>query len=538
MEVLHVGEALLEVLNPHDEVVQVSVQQGFSLYTQGLVYRLADYEDHVTATVQDLVPAKVVFDMNNPANSSCSCDDGLMCRHQIAVFLAAYSKRASVRLWIDRWKSKQEEAEAPIEEETLALTSARDVLEQKKTFKRSFSSWKGYIDKTFDRYILKNKTMPEYMLDRMWGSFNQKLKEKAPIEREWRHLYDFVSLYVVLLNCLKLIKSDPSPKVSLSFFHDLASNSAEELQEIIPSIGRQAQPFAFDEFLEGIKDEAWQLLEGGSSLQYERVDFYRSLWRYLLKKSAWRSKEIKRLEEALNEKHSEAQTASYQIALIHLLLLTNQDEQAMELLGGLQASASPFLYAWLQYSIETGNEKRAALFIEHVIKRVNPFLSALVSYYERTDFVRTFSMPIRVFCQETKRSDLLERFYRETLPYSYYEYSRVLFDREEYQKWVELQMFSGETLTLTGNESLKILQAKEPSLLLPLYHHAVLSNLEQKNRQAYKAAVRYLKKLKALYKKLKQENRWDEYIENLSVSTKRLRAFQEELQRGKLIHVE
>ncbi|MBM7690722.1 hypothetical protein JOC77_000125 [Peribacillus deserti] len=536
MDVLMVGEVFLDVLDHRDEDVQQAVQRGFMLYTQGLVYRLADFEDHVTATVQDLVPAKVVLDINSPANSSCSCDEGMLCRHQMAVFLAVYSTRASVNLWIDRWKSKQEAA--PIEEEKPSLISARDVLTQKSAFKRSFSSWKSFIDKTFHSYILKNNTMPEYMLDRMWGSFNQKIKERAPVEREWRHLYDFVVMYVVLLNCLKLLKSDPSPKVSLSFFHDLASNLAEELQEIIPSIGRQAQPFAFDEFLEGIKDEAWRLLEGGSSLQYERVDFYRSLWRYLFKSSKWRLKEIERLEETLNERHSEAQTSSYQIALIHLALLTNRDDQAMELLGGLPPSANPFLYAWLQYSIETGNEKRAALFIEHVIKRVNPFLNALASYYERTDFVRTFSMPIRVFCQETKRPELLEKFYRETLPYSYWEYSKVLFEREEFHKWVELQVFAGEGLNMIGNDTVKILQSKDPSLLLPLYHHAVFTSLELKNRQAYKTAVRHLKKLKTIYKKLKQEDRWTEYIENLSVSTKRLRAFQEELQRGKLIHVE
>ncbi len=62
--------------------------------------------------------------------------------------------------------------------------------------------------------------------------------------------------------------------------------------------------------------------------------------------------------------------------------------------------------------------------------------------------------------------------------------------------------------------------------------------IQQKNRQNYKEAVRYLKKLRTIYKKLKKEEKWEVYFEQLLQKTKRLRAFQEECQRGKLINVE
>jgi hypothetical protein len=50
--------------------------------------------------------------------------------------------------------------------------------------------------------------------------------------------------------------------------------------------------------------------------------------------------------------------------------------------------------------------------------------------------------------------------------------------------------------------------------------------------------VRYLKKARTLYKKIKNETQFEIYLEKLSHEHRRLRAFQEELKRGKLIHAE
>ena len=71
--------------------------------------------------------------------------------------------------------------------------------------------------------------------------------------------------------------------------------------------------------------------------------------------------------------------------------------------------------------------------------------------------------------------------------------------------------------------------------LLPILHLQVVRLIASKNRSSYREAVRYLKKLRTIYKKLKQVNTWDSYIHYISDTNKRLRAFQEELKKGKLI---
>ena len=50
-------------------------------------------------------------------------------------------------------------------------------------------------------------------------------------------------------------------------------------------------------------------------------------------------------------------------------------------------------------------------------------------------------------------------------------------------------------------ERLRLIQKEAPECLLPYYHREVMKAIERKNRKSYKEAVRYLKKLRPIYKK-------------------------------------
>ncbi|MEC0213863.1 hypothetical protein P4H70_33625, partial [Paenibacillus ehimensis] len=82
---------------------------------------------------------------------------------------------------------------------------------------------------------------------------------------------------------------------------------------------------------------------------------------------------------------------------------------------------------------------------------------------------------------------------------------------------------------------LQTVEKHDPSLMLPLFHQAVERCIAEKNRTAYKNAVRLLKKLHTLYKKLNRSNDWDDFIYRLAMKYSRLRALQEELRKGKWI---
>ena len=86
-----------------------------------------------------------------------------------------------------------------------------------------------------------------------------------------------------------------------------------------------------------------------------------------------------------------------------------------------------------------------------------------------------------------------------------------------------------------GQNALKDIAAAAPEALIPSYHREISGLVEQKNRSSYKEAVKQLKKLRTLYKKAKKQDVWNRFMEQFSARYKRLRAFQEELKKGKLI---
>lgn len=139
---------------------------------------------------------------------------------------------------------------------------------------------------------------------------------------------------------------------------------------------------------------------------------------------------------------------------------------------------------------------------------------------------------------KTQKLDTFEKYCEACLPYSFVYYSSYLLDVGKHKKWVELYLYSNIELDYISSEELKMVQQNDPTLLLPLFINIVNEKIENKNRQSYRAAVRYLKKIRTIYKKQKKLEQWERYLDKIQSSNKRLRAFQEELKRGKLIDAE
>ncbi|MFC4098489.1 SWIM zinc finger family protein [Paenibacillus xanthanilyticus] len=123
----------------------------------------------------------------------------------------------------------------------------------------------------------------------------------------------------------------------------------------------------------------------------------------------------------------------------------------------------------------------------------------------------------------------------DMLPFAGSLYENKLIERGRWRQWMDVQLSAGvEPLDLRVSE-LAPIEKHEPQLLLPFYHQAVERHVLEKNRHGYKAAVKLLKRLAKLYKKLKQDERWEWFIEAFAERHGRLRALQEELRKGKLI---
>ncbi|WP_138755054.1 hypothetical protein [Paenibacillus sinopodophylli] len=114
-------------------------------------------------------------------------------------------------------------------------------------------------------------------------------------------------------------------------------------------------------------------------------------------------------------------------------------------------------------------------------------------------------------------------------------YEKKLLVHGKWKLWIDFQISMGTDPFQYKVSVFAPIEKNAPELLLPFYHQAVESYVLLKNRGGYKIAVKLLKRLAKLYKKLKNEPRWEAYIVAFASRYSRLRALQEELRKGKLI---
>jgi hypothetical protein len=123
----------------------------------------------------------------------------------------------------------------------------------------------------------------------------------------------------------------------------------------------------------------------------------------------------------------------------------------------------------------------------------------------------------------------------QALPYASSIYEQKLLRHAKWQQWIDYQLSTGTEPLDYRVSVFAPIEKHAPELLLPIYHQAVERYVLLKNRVGYKTAVKLLKRLAKLYKKRKDEERWDSFITAFATRHSRLRALQEELRKGKLI---
>lgn len=517
------------ILRPENEEDVKLIQKGLLIFRQQLVYQMKFEGDAVLASVQDVTPVQVRLDLHFLEVSECSCPAEGFCRHQLAVFFQALSQVGRVSTWIEEWRQPLKAKKAAT---TWGLQTARDLLKASDRQKTDYEDWKATCTNSFTA-IMRGQGEPKpYVIPELFRVYWKRIKADAPLEQEWRTLFELVCS-VHSLNLLTDLSAElgHADGVITRYYRFLFHSLIEEAEDAIDKLSIHSLPFAFDSFIEKLKDDAQSLLNVEYGLQYEGVHLYRLLWSQLFKKSNWRSAELRRLKERADE-----ESFSDSIGLVHHYFLAKKDDQALAKIVQLQEAAVPYLLYWLEQLSVVKEWKRLGPFVEYFVARLHDYLLELSNYDACIDFSGIALDAIAPYCAESRRSDLFERSLVQTLPYSYREYDQFLYERKNFDKWAELQAFIGFDIHMLPKDQVKEVQKLDPVVLLPLYHQAVQKSIEQKNRSSYKEAVKLLKKLRTIYKKEKRVQEWDDYMERLTQQTKRLRAFQEECKRGKLIH--
>jgi len=529
-------EQVRELLVPTDTEDAKLVQKGLMLYRQGVVKQLQIFNDKITSTVQDVTPCYVKLDLVFASMSTCSCPGEGFCRHQIATFFAAFSKFGSVGDWITAWREPAREQK---EASDWGMQTAKDLIKANGILKPDYSRWVQSFEVSFDTLLASKKYTSPYVIPELYGIYERRIHASAPVEQEWRLLYEMVAIVVSFRKLAALSESlghdeDTVRRAYLHLFHNLL----DDAEELAIKIGVQSLPFAFDEFIERLKDDAFELLRCANGLELERIHLYRHLWVVFFKKKAWREAELTKIEAALKGLQDWENPLVLMVAGVHLNLLIGNDETALKLIGQFaDEEIVPYLLYWIEYLSVLKAWRRVGALIELFLQKVKAYLAALGGYHSCVTFARSAIKSVTNYCGENERFDLYERALLVMLPYSFGEYEYLLFERKQYDRWGELQAFVGLDFYDLPKDRLKVIEKERPEVLLGMLHQTAQREIDQKNRSSYKMAVRHLKKLRTLYKKLKRVDDWEYFLETLLERTKRLRAFHEECRRSKLVDV-
>lgn len=528
------SEEIKDLLHPHVADDVKLVQKGLMLYRQGLVKQVQIWNAQITAMVQDVTPCHVKLNFTYLTNSQCTCPHEGLCRHQLAVFFSAYSRVGSVAEWVASFREPMKEKN---DIASWGLQKAKDLIKANGVLKPDYRRWVESFEVSFDTILNSKKYSSPFIIAELFNIYERRIKASAPVEQEWRLLYDLVGIVVSFKKLAVLTENsgfaeEAVKRAYLSVFHNLI----EDADELVLKIGVQSLPFDFDEFILHLKDDVFELLTAASGLEQERIYLYRLLWVNLFKKKEWREQEIVRIHERMKTAQEWENLTPLMIAGVHISILQQKDELALEMISKIDVHViTPYMLHWIELLSQTKAWKRVGPFIEQFSSNLKGYLEFLRTYHSCAAFTRVALKAIRPYISENGKVDLYERTLLATLPYSYTEYEFMLFERGQFDKWGDLQAFMGWSFYDLPRDRVKVIEKEKPEVLLGMLHQSALNEINQKNRSSYKAAVRHLKKLRTLYKKTKRVDDWHYFLDSLMHKTKRLRAFHEECRRSKLI---
>ncbi|MDR9857030.1 SWIM zinc finger family protein [Paenibacillus sp. VCA1] len=518
----------------------VTIKRGFQFYKQGFVREVkADGAGGLQAFVGGAEPQEVFLETGEISASRCACPEGSGCKHIVAVLLEYASMQGrSVHAIVNAHamlKFRTPHHVALEENEVPAQTGEFDAgsaLREKalQIPNASIAEWHA---------LFKTCVAP---LE--FGSPNAQYARKAIAAIEavkprlspgMEQLYD---LHAHLFMLIKLVKpAHPLLQTGTYLGYHVqvaADDMLKAIKEILDEgIGLAAEPELWPRVTKTLTYLRRQMLTESKNFNY-LFEAYDRLWRRWLRPNLEDDRmfkeEIEKLKTAEEDLGDGLSRLSWMLAHSRIYFFMGEDRQAWTWLRDASKGVivpPGFLFSFAE---EIAAAEEWPRLVEWLVF-IGPLLSG-----PRKDQADVYMDHWRMAVRHHPESE--ERMWEALsgmLPYSLEMYEEALLDYGKWQQWMDMQLSAGTEPLALRVSVLQPLEKEAPELLLPFYHQAVERHLLLKNRSGYKAAVKLLKRLAKLYKKMKREERWEQFLETFVSRNGRLRALQEELRKGKLI---
>ncbi|KOF09482.1 hypothetical protein AC739_14485 [Planococcus glaciei] len=448
------------------------------------------------AIVKDAHTVKVLLNFDK-MTAACACPQDEMCRHKLAVIFALYQKIGSLSEWVAKWRSRPSDPVA-------ALTG-----------KRSPEQWTALIRNAWREPIPDYTTRNYFYFEQMYEGRLKNALSFVPLEREWKVFYRTYAHLISLMEVWETYIAG-TEEVHHSFFKTWFDDEMHALRDLLEQLRVQHRTFEADDFLKHLRGLVRSFIQVRDGSFSQRFSVYRLFWANLFTTNKLRLDEIGAFDRP-----------DSRIEAFFAILL--EDDVTVKKIAPDETPD------WVQLAVlaEENEHVQALTAILMAVKpHVRTFLFEGLYTQYRHQYVRVLS---RLFSQihlsEADWEDLFKQFGHYGLP----AYSTYLIEKQLYKQWAELHHLHNSPLYFAEECGLKAVQEAAPDYALPLFHRYAMDYLEERSRPSYKQAVRIWKRMKAACKKSGQMEFWKAYMTEIRTQNKRLRALQEEIEKGNLL---
>lgn len=535
------------IQNVADHFNDVTIKRGFQYFKQGKVKEFAMPDaDHIAAVVDGSELYEVDLHLSAFAASRCTCPVHTNCKHMIAVLLNyANEQERSVHALVNAHSAGFTRLTAKADTRTTSPSRSNLSPDHKEATRNALSKTASKIPDMpisewhdlFDQCIALNRVNTQnsqYVQSALASIY----AVKPPLSPGMQQLY---GLHAHLRVLEKLVPQSPMPGYpSHTYMGYYTQIAADELKEAIER--------DFESPLE-LTDEPMQEARIAETLAYLRrkmltesrngtyfSDTYYQFWLNWVhperQDSSIYTEELQHLQAAEEDLGTTLARLPWMLARSWMHIYQSQDNEAWVLLQEAERAfplkiSSNQLLLFLQALRKAEDWARLKDGLQHI----GPLLHS-----HRDDHLQDYMHDWDVVLQHLPEAeqDMWDTLVG-MLPFAGRMYEEALLAHEKWRSWIDYQLsIRSEPLSFRVSV-LQPIEKNAPELLLPFYHQAVERYVLEKNRASYKAAVKLLKRLFKLYKKMKQESRWELFFTTFTSRHSRLRALQEELRKGKLL---
>ncbi|MDD3654616.1 MAG: SWIM zinc finger family protein [Desulfotomaculaceae bacterium] len=500
------------------------ISQGLDYNKNNRVNQIEFKDSIIYSVVNGANLYSIKINLNDFAQSTCTCQEKTYCKHIAATFFCIYARHYSPE---SNARAKQPPpkkiAGSHKKIDSIAQPGPEGLVEVWfSIFEREYGQAYRFVKQYFKPFVDHEYYNHFY---KVYDEFKKKVNvycNNWPLE--FQNLYQtYANLYI--LTHLE----DASQKYDkIRWEYYIIEGYEKDLIGNLPTALNFDHLDKFMPLLQNAMDIIRKRLFQKNSPLFNWLLIYRCMYSILGHDPQWVHNETTFLEEIMREadkNHRHFYNAT--IALAHYRFQSGLTNEALIILQQLNNPRLVDLHYYLDFFYTSEQWNTLYQWLNWLIMRMENNQDSLGEIFDYCVAAMEKSHDAEKFVQILKSG----------LPQSLEHYATILLHARRHQEWAELRAcyWSASDEEVIEKEA-DLVKSREPIALIPIYHQWVLRLIEERNRRSYQNAVKILKKLRSIYKEQKMIHSWNVYISQLAARYTRMRAFQEELQKGGLIH--